>query len=65
MIEEGLGTPEYKQSINDMLLGMMQMGMVDGEQVIKFGEFPKGAELLADIQAKQEAMAQQPQQIPQ
>lgn len=66
IIEEGLGTPEYKQSLNDMLLGMLQLQIVDGETVLEFGEFPKGKELLAAIKKKQEeaaaAQAQNPQQ---
>lgn len=59
MITEGMGTPEYKQALNEMLLGMYQLQMIGKEQVFKHGDFPKGAELLQEI----EAMAEQQQQV--
>ena len=48
-----------------MLLGMLQLQIVDGETVLEFGEFPKGQELLAAIKKKQEEMAAAQAQNPQ
>ena len=56
MVIEGQSTPEYKQAVNQMLLEMLQMGIIDRDLLLQFGDFPRGAELLDAIKAKESEM---------
>lgn len=62
MVSEGMSTPEYKQAINDMLIGMYERQIIDKEQLFKFGDFPKGEAILQDMLVKEQNAEQQMEQ---
>lgn len=59
IISDGTNNPRYKEVMNNFLIELYKSGGIAIDQVLKFGDFPKGDALLQDISQRQEQQAQQ------
>lgn len=55
-ISESTTTPAYRQLGNDFYMQLMQLGVINVKQLLEFGDFPNGDELLQSIKAAEEEM---------
>ena len=66
-IVESTSTPAYRQMANDILMQMWQAQAISTEQLLEYGDFPFGDNLLQSLQSQKEQLAQgqTPDGIPQ
>lgn len=57
-ITESTTSPAYRMLANDFLMQMFNMQAISIEQLLEFGTFPFGADLLQSIKSQKEQMAQ-------
>jgi hypothetical protein len=54
IISDGTNNPKYREVMNNFLIELYKTGGIAIDQVLKFGDFPKGDALLQDIIQRQE-----------
>lgn len=66
-IIESTSTPAYRQMGNDILMQLWNAQAISAEQLLEFGDFPFGDDLLQSIQSQKEQLEQgvTPNGIPQ
>lgn len=66
-IVESTSTPAYRQMANDILMQLWQAQAISTEQLLEYGDFPFGDDLLQSLQSQKEQLAQgqTPDGIPQ
>lgn len=66
-IDESTSTPAYRQMANDILMQLWQAQAISTEQLLEYGDFPFGDDLLQSLQSQKEQLAQgqTPDGIPQ
>lgn len=57
-ITESVNTPAYRQLSNEFLMQLFQAQAISVEQLLEFGNFPFADELLQNIKAQKESIAQ-------
>lgn len=62
-IVESSSSPVYRQVANDFLMQLLQMQKISVEQLLETGDFPFADKLLQSIQAQQERVQQEQQQM--